>query len=195
MCKILCITNSSSCKYDFLSHIKTLAQSRLCGIVLREKHLSSEQYCKLAKEVISICRCYNMPVILHSFVDVALHLEHKAIHLPMSVLENESQRLRSFSTIGASVHSAEQAKRAESLGASYITYGHIFATDCKKGLQPRGADSIAQVVKSVQIPVYPLGGINQSNYRLVLKQGAEGFAVMSGLMTESYPEILNLASL
>lgn len=142
MCKILCITNSSSCKYDFLSHIKILAQSRLCGIVLREKHLTSEQYYKLAKEVISICGYYNMPVILHSFVDVALRLEHKAIHLPMSVLENESQRLKNFSVIGASTHSAEQAKQAESLGASYITYGHIFATDCKKGLPPKGQTAL-----------------------------------------------------
>lgn len=36
--------------------------------------------------------------------------------------------------IGTSIHSVEDAVFAESHGADYITAGHIFTTDCKKGL-------------------------------------------------------------
>ena len=37
-----------------------------------------------------------------------------------------------FKVIGTSVHSVEDAIKAEQLGATYMTAGHIFATDCKK---------------------------------------------------------------
>ena len=43
-----------------------------------------------------------------------------------------------FQRIGTSVHSVEDAKEAERLGVSYMTAGHIYITDCKKGLAPRG---------------------------------------------------------
>ena len=48
------------------------------------------------------------------------------------------KNLKHFNIIGASTHSLEDAKIAEKLGATYITASHIFATDCKKGLEPRG---------------------------------------------------------
>ena len=60
MYKILCITNSSVCDYDFLKHIDTLAQSRIYGIVLREKQLSADDYYYLAKAVIGICKKYDI---------------------------------------------------------------------------------------------------------------------------------------
>ena len=34
--------------------------------------------------------------------------------------------------LGCSVHSVEDAIEAEKLGASYLTAGHIFATDCRE---------------------------------------------------------------
>lgn len=37
--------------------------------------------------------------------------------------------------IGTSIHSVEDAVFAESHGADYITAGHIFTTDCKKGFR------------------------------------------------------------
>ena len=48
---------------------------------------------------------------------------------------------------------------AERLGATYVTAGHIFTTDCKKGLPPRGLDFLKNVCDAVTIPVYGIGGI------------------------------------
>ena len=110
-----------------------------------------------------------------------------------------------FKVIGTSVHSVEDAIKAEQLGATYMTAGHIFATDCKKGLPPRGLDFLKNVCDAVEIPVYAIGGINiassgdstasdaPSTYdampdisvpRLadVMKCGAAGGCIMSGMM-------------
>lgn len=190
MYKLLCVTNSLICTCDFLSRIEVLAQSEIYGIILREKHLTENEYLALAEQVIKICNKYDKLCVLHNFIDVAIQLKHNAIHLPMPVLKNSQEKLEDFKIIGASTHSVEQAQKAEQLGATYITYGHIFATICKEGIQPKGVNSIKAVANSVSIPVYPLGGINKNNLALIEQQGTEGCAVMSGLMTDDYADIL-----
>ena len=77
----------------------------------------------------------------------------------------------------------EEAAEAQSLGATYITAGHVFPTDCKKGLAPRGLDFLKKTCAAVGIPVYAIGGVCSGNYSLVRSAGAAGACVMSGLMT------------
>lgn len=84
--------------------------------------------------------------------------------------------------MGVSVHSPEEAKEAEALGADYVTAGHIFETDCKKGLKGRGLEFLRQVSQGVSIPVYAIGGISAENMESVREAGANGACIMSGFM-------------
>ena len=86
--------------------------------------------------------------------------------------------------MGTSVHSVEDAIAAEKLGARYLTAGHIYVTDCKKGLPPRGLDFLHAVCEAVQIPVYGIGGIkiDEEQLRELKMSGAAGGCVMSGMM-------------
>lgn len=184
MSDILCITNRVLCKEDFLTRIDRIAAAHPAGIVLREKDLPPDSYQALAKQVLPICQSYDVPCILHSYPQAANALGVSAIHLPLPILRQLSeQQRRSFRILGASCHSIEDAKEAESLGCTYITAGHVFVTDCKKGLAPRGLDFLRSVCKSVRIPVWAIGGIAPENIRSVLDAGARGGCVMSGLMT------------
>lgn len=183
MCDILCITNRSLCKEDFLKRIEKIASANPKGIVLREKDLTEDEYKSLAIKVIEICNRYNTPCILHNFTKVALELNHPYIHLPLHILENASaEDRRKFKVLGASCHSIDDAVRAEKLGCTYITAGHIFDTDCKKGLPGRGLDFLKNVCESVRIPVYAIGGISRENIAQVKNAGAKGICVMSGVM-------------
>ena len=130
-----------------------------------------------------ICNQYDVPCILHSFVKTAREIGCKSIHLPIPVLLELSKEDRSyFTTLGASCHSVEDAIKAEELGCSYIIAGHIFDTDCKKGLPGRGLDFLRNICESVKIPVYAIGGITADNIADVYAAGAKGACVMSGLM-------------
>ena len=86
--------------------------------------------------------------------------------------------------LGCSVHSVEDAIEAEKLGASYLTAGHIFATDCKRGLPPRGMEFLKQVCETVNIPVYAIGGIGLNDGKIdsVCECGAAGACIMSAFM-------------
>ena len=121
--------------------------------------------------------------MLHSFIDTAIELKAENIHLPLHILrEMDKKTKENFKIIGASCHSVEEAQEAERLGCTYITAGHVFVTDCKKGLSPRGLEFLQNVCKSVSIPVYAIGGMNGENINAVRKMGAAGACVMSGLM-------------
>ena len=68
------------------------------------------------------------------------------------------------------------------LGATYVVAGHIFETDCKKGLEPRGLNFIKELSSILTIPIFAIGGINEENSNLVLNSGAYGVCMMSSLM-------------
>ena len=151
-------------------------------LVLREKDLSEDEYEVLAREVIKKCDKYGIECILHNFIDVAIRLDYKRIHLPLQVLQKKKDKIEFFEKIGVSTHSVEEAVLAERLGADYITAGHVFETDCKKGIKPRGVEFLNKVCNSVDIDVYALGGINGKNMDQALRAGADGVCLMSGFM-------------
>lgn len=183
MYDILCVTNRSLCKEDFLQRVEKIAACRPKGIILREKDLTEEEYKKLAEKVMKLCERYEVPCMLHSFADAAIELGAENIHLPLHILrELDEKKKEKFKEIGASCHSVEEAQEAEKLGCTYITAGHVFATDCKKGLPPRGLTFLQAVCQSVSIPVYAIGGIGSENIDSVRKAGAKGACIMSGLM-------------
>ena len=183
---ILCITNRKLCKEDFLTRIETIAASHPKAIILREKDLSEEEYTILAQKVMHICEEHKVPCILHSFAKVAIVLHVKAIHMPLPLLRKMTPQEKShFEIIGASCHSLEEAKEAERLGCTYITAGHIFLTDCKKGLPGRGLPFLQNICENVSIPVYAIGGISNENINAVRQTGAAGACIMSGFMVNS----------
>lgn len=183
MCDLICVTNRRLCRGDFLQRIEAIAAARPAGILLREKDLPEPEYRQLARQILRICGDHQVPCILHSFADTAIELGAEALHLPLPVLRGMSafQKAR-FQTLGASCHSTEDALEAQRLGCTYITAGHVFETDCKKGLPGRGLDFLRSVCESVSIPVYAIGGVSKHNISLVRDAGAAGACVMSGLM-------------
>lgn len=191
MSDILCITNRTLCQEDFLTRLEKIAAAGCAGIILREKDLNAESYEILAQQVCSICRPLDVPCILHNYPQAALSLGVTAIHLPLPVLRNLSAKQRaSFSVLGASCHSLEDAKEAENLGCTYITAGHIFSTECKKGLPPRGTTFLRTICSQVSIPVWAIGGIRPENFQLTTAAGARGVCLMSSLMTCEDPKKL-----
>lgn len=186
MDKIIAITNRKLCSENFYSRIERLADSGVDAIVLREKDLNPYEYITLADKAIDVCRGYGAEIILHNFIDVAKELNHRKIHLPISKLNVQDK----FEILGVSCHSLEELRIAEKHNADYITFGHIFNTNCKKDLPPRGLDSLEKICKSSSLPVYALGGITSQNCKSVMKAGSKGIAIMSSAMEAENPAVL-----
>ena len=173
---------------DFFTQLEKICAADIDRVILREKHLTEAEYEALAERVIKICEKYNTPLSLHTFTEAAKRLDCKAIHL--SFPNFTAGKGKGFETVGVSVHSLDEAKLAEKSGVSYITAGHIFPTDCKKGLPPRGTEFLGEICETVHIPVYAIGGITPENAPFVKAAGASGVCLMSGLMKAAKPKSL-----
>jgi len=196
MYKILAITNRHLCNNDFLTQIQNICSLnekntviKSLSIVLREKDLSESDYKDLAAKVMKICEKNNTECILHTYYNVARELNCKKIHLPLHVLKSKPDICKEFDEVGVSIHSVSEAIEAVNLGATYITAGHIFATDCKKDIPPRGLSFLSSVCSSVNIPVYAIGGISLENAEKAINAGAYGICIMSGLMNCKDPRV------
>ncbi|MCC8067933.1 MAG: thiamine phosphate synthase [Clostridiales bacterium] len=187
--KVICVT-SRKLAADFPAQLDRVTRSGIDRVILREKDLSETDYEHLLAQADAICRKNGAELIAHTYGNAALRLGIRRLHLPLHMLlamgVSEKQK---FDLLGASIHAPEEAIAAEAAGASYVTAGHIFPTDCKPGLPPRGIPFLRQTCQAVRIPVYAIGGITPQNAALCIEAGAAGICLMSSLMQADFPGI------
>lgn len=181
---VIAVTNRKLSSRPFLEQMERVCKLHPRAVILREKDLSEEEYAELAVQILTLCKQYQVPCMLHTYLETARKLQHPYIHLPLFLLRENSENLGDFLAVGCSVHSVEEAKEAQKLGATYLTAGHIYTTDCKKGLPPRGLDFLREICNAVTIPVYAIGGIHAGTRQIqeVMDCGASGACIMSEMM-------------
>ncbi|MGO4496088.1 thiamine phosphate synthase [Paenibacillus sp. 2RAB27] len=126
---------------------------------------------------------------VNGFPSIALALQTGGLQLPGSTpsLVIQDEFCRGIQRIGVSVHQADEAMWREKEGADYLMFGHIFATNSKQGVPPRGLEQLRQLVHHVNIPVIAIGGMTPARVKSVLDAGASGIAVMSGIWEAADP--------
>ena len=186
MFKLIVFTNRHLVKGDLINKLERLCEAGADRIVLREKDLSEDEYFSLALKAYGKIK---EKLTIHTHYKVAVKLGVKSVHLPLEdFLKMSAEDKAFFSEIGVSCHSYYDAKSAESAAASYITVGHIYETDSKKGLRPRGAQLIKEITSLVGLPVYAIGGVSPDKINELLSSGASGACVMSSAM-KAYSEV------
>lgn len=203
----IAVTNRSLAARPYEEQIVRICRFRPAAVIVREKDLPEEEYARLAGKVLTICRRYGVRCIYHTYPEAARAAGVKKIHLPLPLLRQYAQYanradlqpadsrrpdmpdgtrtpLSFFTTVGTSVHSREEAAEALRLGATYLTAGHIYSTDCKKGVPPRGLSFLKEICRMSPAPVYAIGGIQLGTGQLteVLSCGAAGGCIMSEMM-------------
>ncbi|PXV95987.1 thiamine-phosphate pyrophosphorylase [Lachnotalea glycerini] len=191
MSDVICITNRLLAGKHFLLQLDKIASTKPKYIILREKDLSEKDYEMLAKKVLAICSRYDVKCVIHTYSKVALALNTPWLHLTLYDLKKlEKNEKVKFKLLSTSIHSREEAVEAQKLGCHSIIAGHIFETDCKKSVPPKGLNFLEDVCKSVEIPVYAIGGITNYNKQECIQRGAAGVCAMSLFMKCHNPEIL-----
>ena len=172
--------------------IEMLCRLGVRRIVLREKGMPLPEYEKIAEQFVDICRRNCVISVLSHHKETALRLDPDEFQLSIDEIRNDPGIVKKVRRVCVSVHSKEEAIEAQSLGASSVTAGHIFATDCKKGIPERGLDFLKDVVDSVDIPVHAIGGIDLDVIDDLYHTGASGVCLMSTMMDSSEDHISDI---
>lgn len=185
---LIAVTDSATCPRPLAEQIERLAkltELRPQAVILRAKALDKAAYRTLALQAQQSCEAAGIPLILHSDWQLARELGISMLHLPLALLRQISEYERAYFTwLSTSVHSVGEAQEAQALGATVLIAGHIYTTQCKAGLAPRGLGFLQNVCSAVNLPVYAIGGISfdASHYAELKANGARGACVMSAYM-------------
>ena len=179
--ELLFITNKQLCKCDYFKLLARASTLNNVRIILREKTLTDDGYLDLAQKAIDICG--KDKIILNSKISVAEKLKFPSLQLSFpDFVKLPTKSRQNFTEIGVSVHSFEEARTAQQLGADFVIAGHIFPTNCKPDLPPRGISFLKEVREAFNGKLYAIGGINPQNSLFCKQTSADGVCVMSGFM-------------
>lgn len=127
-------------------------------------------------------------IVVNDRLDVALATRAANLHLAGHSLPLDSARpLASEMRLGRSIHSAEEAVQATADGADYCLFGHVYDTASKPGLPGRGLAALTATAKACPIPVIAIGGIRPDQAGEIIRCGAQGVAIMTGLFHAPAP--------
>lgn len=179
-----------------LQTIRRTAQAGVDWIQLREKDLSPRACATLTREALlgvqksSAGHARPARILVNDRLDVALAEGAGGVHLGENSLPvGEAKRLLRFPSaahtdfrdflVGVSCHSQDSAISAADSGADYIFFGPVFNTPSKAAYgPPQGLGRLADVCRSISIPVLAIGGITVENAPRCFDAGASGLAAI-----------------
>lgn len=152
----------------------------------RAKTASSAEMYAEALQLKALCDSFNVPLIINDRLDIAMAVGAAGVHLGQDDLPCAAARkiLGEDYIIGVSAHNPAEAKAALQSGADYLGCGAVFGTATKADVKKLGTDGLAAICKAKGLPVVGIGGVTADNYREVRAAGADGAAIVSGILAQ-----------
>lgn len=152
-------------------------------IQLREKNLTHEEFKAEALEIQTLCKNFNVPLIINDDVELAKEINADGIHVGQSDMEagNVRKLIGPEKILGVSVFTPEEAVLAESKGADYLGAGAVFHTGSKSDAVNITHETLKEICSAVKIPVVAIGGISLNNLHELEGSGIAGVAVISAI--------------
>lgn len=141
---------------------------------------------RLAQDCQALCNEYNIPFFVNDDVQLALTIKADGIHVGqsdcpiVSLIELCQQQF----ILGLTINTFQQAHLCSNIqGIDYFGVGPIFPTISKADAQNTVGVELIQQIRQADIntPIVGIGGINCNNAKQVIKNGADGVAVISAI--------------
>ncbi len=146
---------------------------------------SAEMYAE-ALQLKALCDSFKVPLIINDRLDIAMAVGAAGVHLGQDDLPCAAARkiLGEDYLIGVSAHNPAEAKAALQSGADYLGCGAVFGTATKADVKKLGTEGLAAICTAKGLPVVGIGGVTADNYREVRAAGADGAAIVSGILAQ-----------
>ena len=156
-------------------------------IQLRAKGVELAQVKTWAVAMQSICRDRGAIFVLNDYPEMAAEIGADAVHVGQDggSLAEVRRVVGEGVIVGRSTHSLEQAMQARQEGADYIGFGPLFPTGTKPGRPSIGLSDITAAQDAAgDMPLFCIGGINETTLPAVLQAGARRVVIVSWLLQQ-----------
>lgn len=159
---------------------------------LRHKVLGRGDLLALARRLRGLSQAAGALFVVNDHLDLALLSEADGVHLGPDDLSVTAARAVGGDRllVGASASTPTAALAAIAAGADYIGCGPAFATPLKpekEVIGPEGVTSVTRVA-GPDVPVFAIGGIDESNVGKLIKAGIRRVCVVRAVAEASDPE-------
>ena len=174
-----------------LDIVKAAVQGGVTCVQLREKECATLEFIEQALSIKDLLSARGIPLIINDRLDVAQAVKADGVHLGQTDMPLGMAKaiLKDSMIIGISAESLEDAIAAEKGGADYLGVSPIYATPTKTDTTPPlGLEGLRQIRTAVNLPLVGIGGLNRDNCADVIRNGADGVAVVSAIVGADNPE-------
>lgn len=157
------------------------------GATMVHLRLPDEEPRTVASAARALASAIPVPLVVHGRIDIALATGARGVHLGVrDIPPDEARRLAGEDFIvGKSLGVEEEDAALSSI--DYVTVGPIFPAE-RRGAGELGIERLGAIVKNLSVPVVAIGGISAQSAPSVVRAGARGVALISGIFGARDPE-------
>ena len=159
---------------------KVLSYGNVMFFQLRLKKIEKKNLYKIAKKIRKITDKYKVKFIINDDYNVVSKIKADGCHMGQldGSIKIAKKKLKK-KILGVTCHnSIVLARKAIKYKANYLAFGSFF----KSKLKPKAKKAdlgILKQIKKIKQPIVVIGGINNLNYKKLLKLGAKYIAISS----------------
>ena len=154
---------------------------------LRLKKTSNLNLLKISKKIKRIVKKNKVKFLINDKPLIAKIVGADGCHIGQKDMKFITARkiLGKNKIIGVTCHNSKKlAIKARKCGANYIAFGSFFKSPTKKTAFRANLEILRWAKKKINMPAVAIGGINSSNYKKILSNGAN-FIACSGYVWNS----------
>ncbi len=172
---------------DLIACVRQALEGGVTCVQYRAKDAAGGKMYIEALALKHLCDEFEVPLIINDRLDIAQAVGAAGVHLGQSDLPCCVARkiLGADYIIGVSAHNVSEALQAVRDGASYLGCGAVFGTSTKADVTALGLENLYAIRQAVDIPIVGIGGVTAANYAFVRQTGADGAAIVSGILAQA----------
>lgn len=179
---VMVIFTRAQCRAPWRDTLAALTGAGAALFQLREKDAAAADFLAFAAEARHLAP--GAAFLVNDRADIARAVEAAGVHVGQQDLPVHAARdvVGPGRLVGASTHGLDEALAAARAGADYIGLGAMFPTGSKKIESYATPDVVREVLQTVRMPVFCIGGVTPENAaglrELGVKQVAAGAAIL-----------------
>ena len=160
---------------------KVLSSKKVFFFQLRLKNSNNKQIIKIAKKIKPITAKYKVKFLINDSYKIAKKVNSDGCHLGQSdgSIHLAKKNLKN-KVIGVTCHNSKiLALKAVKEKASYVAFGSFFKSKLKPNAKRTSLKILIWAKKNIKKPIVAIGGVNEKNYKKLIKAGANYIAISS----------------
>ena len=160
---------------------KVLSFKNVNFFQLRLKEINNKSIIKISQKIKKITKKHKVKFIINDSYKLSLKVNADGCHIgQLDGSINEARKKLKDKILGVTCHSSKVlAREAIKNKADYVAFGSFFNSKLKPNAKKADFKILKWANKNIKKPIVVIGGVNNLNYKKLLKAGAKYIAISS----------------